>query len=471
LQYHEDAPVFGGGLTETHLHPIVLVAMILAILALWVLPRRRMLSVFLCMAFLIPIGQELYLGGGHLFVLRIIILCTWIRLLWMKIISGEKIVSGGFNSLDKAFMLWAVFRASAFLIQFPSMGAVPNQVGFLLDVFGAYFLLRYLIQDVEDIRGAIRSLAWIAAILSVCMLNEKLRAQNAFGFLGGVPLVPVAREGSIRAQGAFSHAILAGCFGATLLPLFFWLWKVGNAKLLAGIGVVAATIITVTSASSTPLLVYMAVILGVCLWPMRKQMRPLRWVIVITLITLHLVMKAPVWFLINHVDLVGGNSGYHRAMLIDMFVRHFGDWWLHGTNAASTWGWDMWDLSNQFVAEGESGGLATFICFVAMISISFGMIGKARKAVEGDRQKEWFLWLFGVAMFAHVVAYFGISYYDHMQVSWFTFLAAIPAATASLAYEPVQNPEGTAANPGLAIAPSPRRERKQLASANDGIRG
>jgi hypothetical protein len=200
-------------------------------------------------------------------------------------------------------------------------------------------------------------------------------------------------------------------------------------------------------------------------------MRTVRWVFLSLLVACALAMKAPVWFLIARIHLIGGSTGWHRANLIDVFFRHFGDWWLHGTNAASTWGWDMWDLSNQFVAEGESGGLATFICFVAMISISFGMIGKARKAVEGDRQKEWFLWLFGVAMFAHVVAYFGISYYDHMQVSWFTFLAAIPSATASLAYEPVQNPEGTAANLGLAIAPSPRRERKQLASANDGIRG
>ena len=471
MQYHQDAPSFGGGVTSTILHPIVLVAMILAILAMWALPRRRMLTVLLCTAFLIPLAQQIYLGGAHLFVLRIVIFGAWIRLIWMKVFSHQKIVSGGFHTLDKAFIVWAVFRASAFIIQFPSVGAVTNQIGFFWDVFGAYFLLRYLIQDLEDIRGAIRNLAWIAAIVSVSMLNEKLRSQNVFGFLGGVPLSPGVREGSIRAQGAFSHAILAGCFGATLLPLFFWLWRNGKSKILAGIGVLAATIITVTSASSTPLLVYVAVLMGICLWPIRNQMRLVRWGIVISLVALHLVMKAPVWFLINHVDLVGGNSGYHRAMLIDMFVRHFGDWWLHGTSAASTWGWDMWDLSNQFVAEGESGGLLTFLCFIAMVSISFGSIGKARKAVQGDLKKEWFMWLLGVTMFAHIIAFFGVSYYDHMQVSWFTFLAIIPVATAAQVFEPVPSLEGTAANPGLAMAPSPRRERKQLASANDGIRG
>jgi hypothetical protein len=90
---------------------------------------------------------------------------------------------------------------------------------------------------------------------------------------------------------------------------------------------------------------------AICFWPFRKGMRTFRWGLVAVLIGLHLVMKSPVWFLISRVDVIAGNSGYHRAMLIDQCIRHFTDWWLIGTNAAGTWGWDMWDLSNQFVAE------------------------------------------------------------------------------------------------------------------------
>jgi hypothetical protein len=140
-------------------------------------------------------------------------------------------------------------------------------------------------------------------------------------------------------------------------------------------------------------------------------------------------MKAPVWFLITHVDLVAGNSGYHRAMLIDTCVRHFSDWWLIGTNQAMNWGWDMWDMSNQFVAEAEVGGLATFICFVLMISWSFGRIGKARKLAEGDRKQEWFLWFLGIALFSHIVAFFGISYFDQTKFLWFALFAMITTTT------------------------------------------
>jgi len=93
------------------------------------------------------------------------------------------------------------------------------------------------------------------------------------------------------------------------------------------------TVMVVTSASSTPLLAFIAVILGILMWPLRGKMRAIRWGLALLLIGLHLVMKAPVWFLINHIDFVSGNSGYHRALLIDMCVKHFWDWWLIGVKS------------------------------------------------------------------------------------------------------------------------------------------
>jgi hypothetical protein len=92
----------------------------------------------------------------------------------------------------------------------------------------------------------------------------------------------------------------------------------------------------------------------------------------------------------------------------------------------------MWDLSNQFVAEGESGGLVTFVCFIVMISQSFSRLGKMRKQVEGDQNQEWFFWSLCAVMLAHVFAYFGVSYWDQMRVWWWAFLAMISAATVAL---------------------------------------
>jgi hypothetical protein len=418
------------------------VTLVITVALTLLLPRKYIIVPFLFSALLIPGAQQLYVVGVHVFALRILILFGWVRILWEKLSSSEQVFAGGINTVDRLFFWWAMLRAIApiALFRFVS-GEIIYQSGFLWDALGGYFLARYLIRDENDLYRAIKAFVPIVMILSVTMLGEKIIHKNVIGYLGGIPIAVGMREGSIRACGSFAVSITAGVFGATLLCLFVLLWKCGNSKLLAIVGVVGATIITSTSASSTPLLAYMGGVLAICFWPIRKSMRPFRWALVVLLVTLHLIMKAPVWFLIAHVDMVAGNSGYHRAMLIDTFIRHFWDWWLIGTNDTMNWGFDMWDLSNQFVAEGETGGLITFILFIMIISKSFARLGNARKMVEGDSKKEWLLWLLGAALFSHCVAYFGISYFDQIKVSWFVLLVMISVATAPiLAAETVLKP-------------------------------
>jgi hypothetical protein len=286
-----------------------------------------------------------------------------------------------------------------------------------------------LIRSKDDIAEVARVFATITMVSGLCMLNEKLTDRNVFGYLGSVPVVSEIREGSVRAQGGFAHSILAGVFAVTLVPLFWWLWQSGKSKLFGLVGFVGSTLMMLTSASSTPLLSYGAAFVGLAFWPFRKKMRTFRWGMALGLIALHLVMKAPVWMLIGRVDLIAGNSGYHRAMLIDQCIRHFSEWWLIGTDLAKNWGQDMWDLSNQFVAEAESGGLVGLVAFIMVISRCFGRIGKARKIVEGDKENEWFIYLLGVAMLTHVVSYFGISYFDNTKIAWCAFIAIVIAAT------------------------------------------
>lgn len=443
---------FGGGAGDTIMHPLVALVMVVSIILTLVLPRKRIIVPFLICAFLIPVGQMLVVGGVHLFALRIVILFAGARMIFTKLTTKKSILGGRFDSVDVVFIVWATYRALAFLVLFSfQSAALVNQVAFLLDVFGGYFLVRFMIHDVDDIRLAVKTLAVIAFIVGLCMVNEKLRNQNIFGYLGGQSVVPQVRDGAIRAQGTFEHPILAGSFGATVLPLFFWLWHGCKEKRFAVIGAIGSTCMVLSAASSTPLLAYVAGIVGVCFWPMRNYMRVFRWGLVIVLLGLNVVMKASVWFLIARVDLTGASSGYHRAMLVDTFVRHFREWWLFGTTNNANWGFDMWDLSNQFVAEGVSGGLVTFGCFIALISMSFGKLGKARKAARGDRNQEWLFWFLGSALLSHVVAYFGISYFDHTQISWFALLAMISAATALQVKQKVKQPQIVFEGPALPL--------------------
>ena len=121
-------------------------------------------------------------------------------------------------------------------------------------------------------------------------------------------------------------------------------------------------------------------------------------------------------------------------------VRHFSDWWLLGTKTNASWGEDTWDACNEFVYQATSGGFATLVVFVAILSRAFGMIGKARKRAQGSHRQEWFFLCLGAVLFAHVMGFWGIDYFDVIRSWWYIFLAMIPASTlaarASIVKEP-----------------------------------
>jgi hypothetical protein len=423
---------FGGGVTETLLHPVVLVAMLGAIVAMLCLPRRFRLAVFLFCALLIPAGQQVVIGTVHVYVYRIIVLAGCVGLITRTRLRSVDLLAGGWNSIDQMFVLCICSHVIAFSVLYSTGAAVINQVGYLLDYVGGYLLLRHLIRNEEDVDNAIKCFAFLAVILAICMVREQLTGENIFGRLGGVRWISQIREGRIRSEGAFQHAILAGTFGATLMPLLVWLWKVKNAKPLCIAGMLASALITVTSACSTSLATYGAAFAGICCWPLRRHMRWFRWGLVIALVVLHVVMNAPVWALIGRMEFVQASSGHHRYELVDQFMRHVGDWWLLGTQSNANWGLEMVDTSNQFVEEGCGGGLFALVCFIAVITCCFRKLGAARKTFQRkDRTGEWLFWLLGAALFSHIIAFFGIYYFDQMRVVWFALLAMISAVTSA----------------------------------------
>lgn len=420
----------GGGVAETAISPIAAVILGLAVVGVLFLPRKHAAALALIGALLIPAGNMLVLAGAHLQPVRVIALFGIVRLLRSKFGSTLALLAGGINSIDRAVLGWGVFHALAFTLLWHSSGALVNQCGFLLGTLGIYFLLRHLVRDERDVRNVVRVLVMVAAVNAAEMLYEQFTGHNLFSLLRGVT-VSSTRDGHVRAQGAFQHPLLAGTFGGFTLPLFVILWKSGREKALAIVGVLSSVVMAVCAWSSTPLFVLLGGIGGICLWPFRRRMRALRWGILLTLIALQLGMKAPVWFLIQRVEL-SGTSGYHRAILVDHFVRHFWDWWLIGTKSMSTWDYETWDTSNEFVSQGETGGLLTFIFFLAIICRGFQQLGRARKAAKGNVKREWFFWLIGAALFANVLAFFGVSYWDQIQVAWFLVLAIASASSVVL---------------------------------------
>jgi hypothetical protein len=424
---------FGGGVAQTILHPAVLIVILIAGILTCVLPRRKAVVPFLLAAILTPMDQVLVIGSLHFFMLRVLVLFGIIRILKDTLWSKRALFSGGMNKIDVAVILLTVFTALNGILLFQASGAVINQLGNLYTVFGVYFLLRFLIRDEEDIVRTIQTMAGIAAIVAAVMTYEVATGHNPYAMLGGARVADYAslamRDDRFRARGPFGHSILAGTFGAVLLPLFVALWwKARKHRMIAVMGIISATVITVACNSSTPVLGYAAGVLALCLWPLRQWMRAMRWAILLTLVCLQLVLKNPVWHLITRIDIIGGSSSWHRFMLVDQCIRHFGDWWLLGVKDTSGWGWEMWDTANQYVSVCANSGLLPFILLLGILIYGFKYLGRARRAAGKDRKRALFIWGLGSALFANVVAFFGISYFDQTMVAWYGLLAMIPAA-------------------------------------------
>ena len=395
--------------------------------------RRRALAAFLAAAILIPPDQVLLLGGVHFPMLRVLAIFGLVRILRDKFSKQTSIFSGGVNGIDKAFIVLTLFSMINGMLLWKVWAEFVFQLGNLIIAFGAYFLLRFLIRDMEDVKYAIRTLAVIAAVVAVLMGYEQSTGKNLlYSTLGGARAdvlgSSLVRDDKLRAAGPFGHPILAGTFGGILLPLFIGLWwKEKKDRNYAAAGVAASTVIAFAASSSTALFGFLGGIVGLCFWPLRRRMRMIRWGIVGTLVSLHLYMKSPVWHLISDFDLTGGSSSYHRYQLINQCILHFWDWALIGTKSFADWGWDMWDLSNEYVGIADPSGLIPLLSFLAMIVLGFRYLGKARRT-EPDPKQQVFIWALGASLFANVVAFFGISYFDQTIVAWYALLAMIGAA-------------------------------------------
>jgi len=446
---------FGGG-GNTYLTPLALVFLVCGVLLICALPRKYVIVPLVVAGLLLPIPVTVVVGGFHFNAIRVLLLAGWLR-----IVARREVRFGRINSLDKIVLGWALCGSVMFCLLW-GWAAVSNRLGLLYTTLGTYFLLRVLIRDKADVLRMVKTLAVVFAVLAPLLFREHLTGRNAFSILGAPELAQV-RNGEIRSEGPFLHPVISGTLGAMMLPTFIALWwQGGRNRLIAVIGALSSVVMTVVSSSSTPLMTFAAGLLGLLLWPARRSLRWLRWGGVIALVGLQFLMKAPVWFLIAKVGGATGGSGWHRATLIDTFIRHFGEWWLYGTRNNADWGYYMWDVDNAFVNSGLQGGLVTFMLFIGLFVYGFRLVSKARRKAEKSPRDARLIWAMGCALFANTVGFFGIFYFDQSILAWYGLLAMISATGAFVVnprpeqlIETASTAERRVAHPTESVIPAP----------------
>jgi hypothetical protein len=404
---------------QTTLHPLALLVILLAAAAIMIVPRRwAVVPLFVVGCFVAP-AQRVVIASLDFNLLRLMVVFGWARVFTRAEFKGIR-----WQRLDAAMVLWAVSGTVAYTALHGEASALIFKLGASFDALGMYFLFRCLLRGWEDMDKAVLALIVISVPVSCAFLFEAATATNLFAFFGGVPPTTMVRDGRLRCQGAFAHAILAGCFWAAVMPLMaarWWRGHGGKTSTVVGLG--CCSLIIVACASSTPVLGVLVGMIGAAMFVLRRRLRWVRWGIVAVLVGLHMVMKAPVWNLIARVNVVGGSTGYHRYMLIDNAVRHFSEWWLLGTKSTAHWGWLMYDVTNQYLLEGVRGGLFTMILFIAVIAVAFGRVGSAWRAAGTDTKRVSFAWAVGVALLVHVTAFISISYFGQIIMIWYLTLA------------------------------------------------
>jgi hypothetical protein len=414
---------FGGGSQESFFTPLAAVILCIAIILMFGVRRKSLITPLLAAGVLLPFDLNVVAMGFHISALRLLLLAGWLRVAVSRDIHLPRM-----NSLDKAVLCWALCNAIFFSLLWATMGSVNNRLGFLWTTLGTYFLVRVLIRDKPDVLIVIRMLAILMAIIAPFMLIERFTQRNAFSIVGA-PLISAIRDGKIRGEGPFGHSIIAGTIAAMVLPLFIGLWWQGKQyRKILGLGVASSIGMVIASSSSTPLMTAVAGVFALSLWQFRSYLGMVRWVLVLCIAGLQMAMKSPIWFLIARAGSVVGGSGYHRAMLIDTFVRHFSDWWMIGTRNNQRWGYDMWDVDNAYVAAGLGGGLLTFIAFVAVLVYAYKSIAQSRRLAGLSGNDEHLVWAIGASLFANTAGFVGIIYFDQSILIWYSLLAMVSAS-------------------------------------------
>lgn len=416
------------------------------------LPRRWAALPLIVGACYMTRAQTIELGVASLTVVRLLIIAGAARL-----VLRREWIAGGLNRLDGLMILWGSWMVVSVVFHSQPDSPFVLRVRDLYEAWGLYFLFRVFCRTREDVQQMSRIVALALAPIAAAMVFEKLTGANVFAQFGGVPAFSAVRNGVVRAQGPFSHSILAGSIGGVCLPLVIGLWP--ERRNVATLGIAACLSMVLASGSSGPLLAVGAGVGVLVLWPIRERMRLVRWLAFACYLGLELVMNRPAVFIIADVDLMGGSTSWYRAELIRSSFAHLNEWWLVGTDYTRHWmpsgvpsSPTQTDITNHYIAMGVVGGLLLMCLFIAILVKGFWFIGEAIRLDTTDHGR-FASWAVGASLFAHAATCLSVSYYDHSVMFLYLTLAAAPATLA-------MNPIEAAVVSTASIAP--RRVRPNL---------
>ena len=402
---------------------------ILSILLL-ALPRRlALLPIFFSLLY-ITRDQAVIIAGQH-FYSSLILASVGI----LRLVIKREFYPRETDKITLSIVLWVAITIITHIL-LCGLNSDPSRIRINLTVMMDYFFCKSVVRSIDDIIAFLKLWPVILAPIALFMLRESLTRENIFSYLGGV-LPDQIRDGRFRCQGPFGDCILAGTFGATIMPGFVALWfQKSYRKFWCVFGLIMSVIIIFTSVSSGALTTFSLEIIAFGFWYFRNQMHWVRRGLVAMIIGLGLIMKSSIWYLMSKLSDVAGGGGWHRARVLEVaFGTCFHEWWLIGTTYTRHWmpyglsnDKTQCDITNQFLWEGVSGGFLSMALFIFIIVCCFRAIGNALHRNEtAPFPHRVLLWALGVLLFGHVSSFMSVSYFDQ-NINWFFMIIGIIGA-------------------------------------------
>jgi hypothetical protein len=425
---------------KTLVHPIAALILALAIIILFGSPRKYASWAFIIISCFIAQAQRIHVIGLDFTFLRILACLGIVRVFVRDEVKGFK-----FNQVDYAVIAFTlarclfslVHKTQTVVVGGESQGGSMAVYGETVDFWGMYFFIRCTIRDFDDLKAMMYGFMTIAIPVAMSFIYEHKAQVNIFGIFrtSGEVTVTRSREGVLRCMGAYSHPILAGCFWAVQMPLMgAYIKQKGHIKIFPLIGIAAASIVILSTGSSSGIAATGVAFMGGCLFIFRKRMRLIRWSVFLGLVTLQLVMARGAAHILARVNVVGGSTGYYRFKLIDQFVSHWREWVVAGsTKGTSTWDVPMYDIVNYYVNLGFAGGILLLFLIFWVFNRAFKQAGKSMESAGSDIEGQLIGWACGVSVFVHLIQFMVVSYYGQIQMTWYFSLALVSVTAGVMA--------------------------------------
>lgn len=402
----------------TTVHPVGLAAFLVCIAISLYVSRDRVAIPFFVFLIIVPTAQRLVVVSLDFSFIRIFIYILIVRALYRREWFGISPAQP-----DATLALWGVWSivAQGFLVG--DMAASLSRVGYVSEAVGAYFIGRIYLRNIGSHYNLLNIIGILTILASFIILIEASTGRNMFAVFGGAPEITKIREGKLRCQGSFAHPILLGVYWALLVPWFLLKVRSRLSPFSNLLFIFAATIIVITSASSTPIMALLLGTSGVLLFGYRRHLKIAKYLVLFGLVAFSIISNKPVWHLVSRIDIVGGSTGWHRYYLIDRAIAHFNEWWLVGTLNTADWGEGLDDVTNQFLLEGVRSGFLGMLLFIILIYHVYCLVRKKIASTLDDSCQ--FYWVCGVVLITNIMVFFTVSYFGQNFPAFFVFLGSV----------------------------------------------